>query len=93
MLKREVTLIVKTLKYMPRPYMIAIVEVGEDYTDKLLTIKTNHCSMEDAQKDARDAGYQVIDELCDIVHTMHEVHIIVAVEPEGGEEGEDEKVI
>ena len=65
--------------------MIAIVEVGEDYTDRLMTIKANHCSLEEAQKDARDAGYQVIDELCDIVHTIDEIHIIVAVEPEGGE--------
>ena len=80
------------MKVMEKPIVVAIIEVGEDYTDRLITIKTNHCSMEDAQKDARDAGYQVIDELCDIVHTTHEVHIIVAVEPEG-EEGEDEKVI
>lgn len=76
----------KTLKYMPRPYMIAIVEVGEYYTDRLITIKSdNPCSMEEAQKTAREAGYQVIAELCDIVPTTHEVHIIVAVEPEGEE--------
>lgn len=73
------------MKYMPKPYMIAIVEVGEDYTDKLLTIKANRCSLEEAKKETRDAGYQVIDELCDIVHTIDEIHIIVAVEPEGEE--------
>ncbi len=72
------------MKYMPKPYMIAIVEVGEYYTDKLLTIKTNHCSPEEAQKDARDAGYQVIADLCTIVPTTHEVQITIAVEPEGG---------
>jgi len=65
--------------------MIAMVEVGEDYTDRLITIKSNNpCSMEEAQKDARDAGYQVIAELCSIVPTMHEVQITIAVEPEGG---------
>lgn len=69
--------------------MIAIVEVGENYTDRLMTIKANHCSLEEAQKDARDAGYQVIAELCDIVPTTHEVHIIVAVEPEGGKSIEE----
>ncbi len=67
--------------------IVAIVEVGEDYTDKLITIKADHCSMEEAQRMAKDAGYQVIDELCDIVHTIDEIHIIVAVEPEG--EGEE----
>mgnify|MGYP000863219204 CR=1 FL=1 len=64
--------------------MIAIVEVGEDYTDRLLTIKANHCSLEEAQKDARDAGYQVIADLCTIVPTTHEVQITISVEPEGG---------
>jgi len=66
--------------------IVAIVEVGEDYTDKLIAIKADHCSMEEAQRMAKDAGYQVIDELCDIVHTIDEIHIIVAVEPEGEEE-------
>ena len=69
------------LKYIPKPYMIAIVEVGEDYTDRLITIKADHCSLEEAKKEANDAGYQVIDELCDIVHTIDEIHVIVAVEP------------
>lgn len=74
------------LKYMPKPYMIAIVEVGEDYTDRLVTIKADHCSLEEAQKIAKDAGYQVITDLCTIVHTIDGIHIIVAVEPEGGKE-------
>lgn len=73
------------MKYMPRPYVIAIVEVGEYYTDRLITIKSDDpCSMEEAQKDARDAGYQVITDLCTIVPTTHEVQITIAVEPEGG---------
>ena len=67
---------------MSKTYFIDIIEVGEYYTDRLMTIKTNYCSMEDAQKDTRDAGYQVIDELCNIVPTTHEVRITVAVEPE-----------
>ena len=62
--------------------VIAIVEIGEDYTDRLITIKADRCSMEEAQQMARDAGYQVIADLCTIVHTIDEVHIIVAVEPE-----------
>ena len=70
------------LKYMPKLYMIAIVEVGEDYTERLITIKANDCSLEEAQQIAKDAGYQIIPELCAVVPTTHEVHIIVAVEPE-----------
>ena len=62
--------------------VIAIVEVGEDYIDQLITIKTDRCSLEEAKKEARDAGYRVIDEYCQVVPTTHEVHIIVAVEPE-----------
>ena len=62
--------------------VIAIVEVGEDYIDQLITIKTNRCSLEEAKKEARDAGYRVIDECCHVVPTTHEVHVIVAVEPE-----------
>mgnify|MGYP003621175903 CR=1 FL=1 len=61
--------------------MIAIVEVGEDYTDRLITVKADHCSLEEAQQIVRDAGYQVIADLCDVVPTDHEVNIIVAVEP------------
>ena len=66
---------------MLKTYFIDIIEVGEYYTDRLITIKTNSCSMEDAQKDARDAGYQVITELCNVVPTTHEVRITIAVEP------------
>ena len=70
------------MKIMQEPIVfVAIVEVGEDYTDKLITIKTDRCSLEEAKKEANDAGYQVIDELCDIVHTIDEIHVIVAVEP------------
>jgi len=66
-----------------KQHMIAIMEVGEDYTDRLMTIKTNQCSLEEAKKEAREAGYKVIDECCHVVPTTYEVHIIVAVEPEG----------
>ena len=76
------------MKVTEKPIVVAIVEAGEDYTDLLHTIKVNHCSMEEAQKTARDLGYQVIDDLCTIVHTIDEIHIIVAVEPEGEEEKE-----
>ena len=72
------------MKIVQEPMVfIDIVEVGETYTERLVTIKTNHCSLEEAKKEARDAGYQVIDECCHIVPTMHEVYITVAVEPEG----------
>lgn len=70
------------LKYIPQLYTIAIVEVGEDYTDRLVSIKADHCSLEEAQQIAKDAGYQVIPDLCTIVHTIDGTHIIVAVEPE-----------
>ena len=78
-LKREVTLI---MRYAPMPHIIAIVEVGEDYIDQLITIKTDRCSLEEALQIAREAGYQVIPELCAVVPTTHEVQITVAVEPE-----------
>jgi hypothetical protein len=64
-----------------REIIVAIVEVGEDYTDRLITIEADHCSLEEAQQIARDAGYQVIADLCDVVDTTDEIHIIVAVEP------------
>ena len=71
------------MKIVQEPIVfVDIVEVGEDYTERLITTKTNSCSMEDAQKDARDAGYKVIDELCNMVPTTHEIRITVAVEPE-----------
>ena len=66
---------------MTTPYMIAIVEVGEDYTERLMTIKADRCSLEEAQQMARDAGYQVIADLCSMVPTDYEVQITVAVEP------------
>ena len=70
------------MKIMQEPIVfVAIVEIGEDYTDRLITIKTDHCSLEEAQQIAKDAGYQVITDLCTIVHTINEIHIIVAVEP------------
>ena len=62
--------------------LILIEEIGDYYIDTLMIIKTNHCSLEEAKKEARDAGYQVIDNLCTIIDTMHEVQITVAVEPE-----------
>ena len=70
------------MKIVQEPIVfVDIIEVGEDYTERLITIKTNSCSMEDAQKDARDAGYQVINELCNMVPTLHEVRLTIAVEP------------
>lgn len=70
------------MKIVQEPIVfVDIVEVGETYTERLMTIKTNSCSMEEAKKDTRDAGYQVIDECCYVVPTNHEVHITVAVEP------------
>lgn len=70
------------MKVVEKPIVfVDIVEVGEIYTERLVTIKTNSCSLEEAKKEAREAGYQVIDELCNVVPTMHEVHITVAVEP------------
>jgi len=71
------------LKVIEKPIVvIAIVEVGEDYTDRLITIKAKDCSLEEAQRMAKEAGYQVIPELCAVVPTTHEVQITVAVEPE-----------
>jgi hypothetical protein len=70
------------MKVVEKPIVfVDIIEVGEYYTDKLITIKANCCSMEEAKKDTRDTGYQVIDELCNIVSTNHEIRITVAVEP------------
>ena len=70
------------MKVVEKPIVfVNMVEVGETYTERLVTIKTNDCSLEKAKKDARNAGYQVIDELCNMVPTIHEVRITVAVEP------------
>ena len=63
--------------------LVDIVEVGKDYTERLITIRTSeHCTVKDAQNIAKDAGYQVIDDIYTTVDTMHEVQITVAVEPE-----------
>ena len=71
------------LKVIEKPIVvIAIVEVGEDYTDRLITVKAKDCSLEEAQRMAKEAGYQVIPELCAVVPTTHEVQITVAVEPD-----------
>jgi len=35
---------------------LAIVEVGEDYTDRLRTMEVENCSMVQAQQIARDLG-------------------------------------
>ena len=72
------------MKVVKKPLVfVNMVEVGETYTERLLTVKTNSYSLEEAKKEAREAGYQVIDELCNVVPTAHEVHITVAVEPKG----------
>lgn len=63
-----------------KEYLIAIVEVGERYVTRAVSTRTKQCSMKEAQKIARDAGYQVINDFCTIVPTSNEVHIIVAVE-------------
>jgi hypothetical protein len=65
---------------MMKEYLIAIVEVGERYVTRAVSTRAKQCSMKEAQKIARDAGYQVIDNLCYIVPTTHEVHIVIAVE-------------
>ena len=71
------------IKVVEKPIVfVDIVELGKTYTERLITIKTNSCSMEEAKKDARDAGYQVINELCSMVPTTHEVRITIIVEQE-----------
>jgi hypothetical protein len=65
---------------MMKEYLIAIVEVGDRYVTRLVTTRTDSCTMKEAQQIARSAGYQVIDDLCYMVPVEHEVHIIVAVE-------------
>lgn len=60
--------------------IIALVEVGDRYISRILTTKAERCTMEEAQQIARNAGYQVINDLCTIVPTTHEVHIVIAVE-------------
>ena len=71
------------MKVVQKPIVfVDIVEVGKTYTDKLLTIKANNCSLEKAKQFAKDIGYKVIDELCNIVPTTHKVNITIAVESE-----------
>ena len=77
---------------MARKQVIAIVEVGNDYTDRLRTIEVEDCTMAQAQQIARDLGYQVIAEHCTIVHTIDDIHIIVTVAPKE-EEGKMEQKI
>jgi hypothetical protein len=68
---------------IPKTYLIDIVEVGDYYIERLVTIRSHdRCTVEEAKKMVKDAGYQVIDDICTIVNTMHEVQITVAVEPE-----------
>ena len=67
---------------MTEGYTVAIVEVGEGYTDRLRTVEVNNCSMSQAQQLAKDLGYQVIADLCTIVDTTDDTHIVVTVEPE-----------
>jgi len=66
---------------------VAIVEVGEDYTDRLRTVEVDNCSMAQAQQIARDLGYQVLADHCAIVHTTDDTHIIVTVAPKEEVEG------
>lgn len=67
---------------MMKEYLIAIVEVGDRFITRSVSTRAKQCTMKEAQKIAKDAGYQVIDNLCYIVPTTHEVHVVVAVEPE-----------
>lgn len=65
-----------------KEYLIAIVEVGDRYVTRAVSTRAERCTMKEAQQIARGAGYQVIPELCYMVPVEHEVHIVVAVEPE-----------
>jgi len=65
-----------------KEYIIAIVEVGERHVTRLVTTRTEQCSMKEAQQIARGAGYRVIKNLCYMVPVEHEVHLVVAVEEE-----------
>lgn len=67
---------------MMKEYLIALVEVGDRYVTRLVTTRSDSCTMKEAQQIARGAGYQVIEDLCYIVPVAHEVHVVVAVEPE-----------
>ena len=70
------------LKYAPIVYAIAFMEVGDYYTKIVFAARSrSRCTLEEAKKEAKDAGYQVIDDLCTVVPTTYEVEITVAVEP------------
>jgi hypothetical protein len=72
----------KRLKYAPIVYTIAFVEVGDYYTETIFAARSHKpCTLEEAKKEAKDAGYQVIDDLCTVVPTTYEVEITIAVEP------------
>lgn len=73
----------KMLKYAPIVYTISFVEVGDYYTETVFAARSrSRCALEEAKKEARDAGYQVIEDLCYVVPTTYEVEITIAVEPE-----------
>ena len=67
---------------MMKEYLIAIVEVGERYVTRAVSTRAKHCTLQEAKQITRSAGYQVIEDLCYVVPTTHEVHVVVAVEPE-----------
>jgi hypothetical protein len=71
---------------MTKRHTVAVVEVGEDYTERLQAIEVDHCSLDQAQQIVKDLGYRVIPECCTIVHAIDEMHIVVAVEPKKEEE-------
>jgi len=73
----------KRLKYAPTVYTIAFMEVGDYYTKIVFAARSRtRCTLEEAKKEAKDAGYQVIEDLCTVVPTTYEVEITIAVEPE-----------
>lgn len=73
----------KMLKYAPTVYTITIEEVGDYYTKIVFAARSRtRCTLEEAKKEAKEAGYQVIDDLCTVVPTTYEVEITIAVEPE-----------
>lgn len=73
----------KVLRYAPIVYTISFVEIGDYYTETVFAARSrSRCTLEEAKKEARDAGYEVIDDLCTVVRTTYEVEITIAVEPE-----------
>jgi len=65
-----------------KEYLIAIVEVGDRFVTRAVSTRAEHCTMKEAQQIARSAGYRVIEDLCYMVPTAHEVHFVIAVEEE-----------